>query len=319
MILTPEVLTLFILNAIFAFFAIIAFVLSVKIFLQWDLNATTQRQYILEKQSFLAATIIKYIFVIKVPLFLFFIFTLDKISHVLTGAMCAAGVVDATQYGTYLLILKVINLYIFAYWLMLHRADMKDENQPYTKRKFGLFIAAFFLFMAEVIIEGIMFGAIDVDKMVSCCGSLYSSSATSYVSNIFRIDTEILLFTFYGNFVLMGLFYLLKNRYLFALSNLSFIVSGVITLIAFFGMYIYQLPTHHCPFCFLQNDYYYVGYLIYFLLFIGTFSGIGAGLLPGSNTSRNKSYKISLLFNGLYVLLLSLYPLLFYVKNGVWL
>jgi hypothetical protein len=164
-----------------------------------------------------------------------------------------------------------------------------------------------------------MFSAIDVDKMVSCCGSLYSSSATSYVSNIFRIDTEVLLFVFYGNFVLIGLFYLLKNKYLFALSNLSFIVSGVITLIAFFGMYIYQLPTHHCPFCFLQNDYYYVGYLIYFLLFIGTFSGIGAGLLPASNTSRNIGYKISLLFNGLYVLLLSLYPLFFYIKNGVWL
>jgi hypothetical protein len=319
MILTPEVLTLFILNALFAFFAIIAFVLSVKIFLQWDLSATTQRQYVLEKQSFLTATIIKYIFAIKVPLFLFFIFTLDKISHVLTGAMCAAGVVDATQYGTYLLILKIINLYLFAYWLMLHHVDMKDENQPYTKKKFGLFIAAFFLFMAEVTLEGIMFAAIDVDKMVSCCGSLYSSSANSYVSNIFRIDTAVLLFLFYGNFILISVFYFLKNRYLFALSNFSFIVSGMVTLIAFFGMYIYQLPTHHCPFCFLQKDYYYVGYLIYFLLFVGTFSGIITGFLPTSAASRQKSFKISFMFNGLYVLLLSLYPLLFYIKNGVWL
>jgi hypothetical protein len=319
MMLTPEVLTLFILNAVFAFFAIIAFVLSVKIFLKWDLNSTTQTQYILEKQSFLTATIIKYIFAIKVPLFLFFIFTLDKISNVLTGAMCGAGVVDATPYGTYLLILKIINLYLFAYWLVLHNVDIKDANQPYTRRKFAVFIIAFFLFMAEVILEGVMFSSIDVNKMVSCCGTLYSSSATSYVANIFRIDTTVLLSLFYGNFLLIALFYFLKNKYLFAMSNISFIIIGIITLIAFFGMYIYQLPTHHCPFCFLQKDYFYVGYLIYFLLFVGTFSGVVAGFIPATKIARLKSYKISLLFNLLYVILLSLYPLFFYIKNGVWL
>ena len=129
MILTPEVLAILILNIIFAFFGIIAFILSIKIFLGWDLNSVSQSQYRLEKQSFLTATIIKYIFVIKVPLFLFFIFTLDKISNVLTGAMCAAGVVDATVYGTYLFMLKIMNIYIFAYWLVLHNEDIKRIRQ----------------------------------------------------------------------------------------------------------------------------------------------------------------------------------------------
>ena len=147
MILTPEVLAIMILNVIFAFFGIIAFVLSVKIFLGWNPDSVSQSQYRLEKQSFLTATIIKYIFVVKVPLFLFFIFTLDKISNVLTGAMCAAGVVDATAYGTNLFILKIINLYLFAYWLVLNSEDVKHENQPYTKMKFGIFIVAFFLFI----------------------------------------------------------------------------------------------------------------------------------------------------------------------------
>ncbi|NPA59366.1 MAG: hypothetical protein GXO30_02705, partial [Epsilonproteobacteria bacterium] len=112
MILTPEVLTIFVLNALFAFFALVAFVLSIKIVLKWDLNSVSQSQYKLEKLSYLGSTIIKYIFSIKVPLFLFFAFTLDKISNVLTGAMCASGVVDATVYGTPLFLLKIINLYI---------------------------------------------------------------------------------------------------------------------------------------------------------------------------------------------------------------
>ena len=51
MLLSPDVLTLFIINVIFAFFAIIAFYLSIKIVLKWNPNSTTSLQYTLEKQS----------------------------------------------------------------------------------------------------------------------------------------------------------------------------------------------------------------------------------------------------------------------------
>lgn len=315
MLLTPEVLTLLILNIIFAVFAIVAFVLSVKIFLNWDINSTSKSQYMLEKQSYLSAIIIKYIFAIKVPLFLFFIFTLDKISNVLTGAMCGAGVIDATEYGTYLIVLKIINLYLFAYWLKLNSEDMKEENQPYTKFKFGMFIILFFFFIIEIILEGVMFSAIEIDKMVSCCGSIYSSSATSAISTIFSFETTTLLTIFYGNYLLILLFYFLRNKYLFALSNVIFIVVALITLIVFFGGYIYELPSHHCPFCFLQSDYYYIGYLIYLTLFLGTFYGLIVVFIKKSE----KSYKISILFTSVYVILLTLITIIYYFKNGVWL
>ncbi len=319
MILSPEVLTILILNMIFALFATIAFILSIRIVLKWDINSSSKLQYSLEKQSYLSATIIKYIFAIKVPLFLFFIFTLDKISNVLTGAMCGAGVVDATDYGNYLLVLKVINLYLFAYWIALHNEDVKHENQPYTKMKFSFFIIAFIFFISELILEGVMFSAIDLDEMVSCCGTIYSSSATSYISKIFAIDISLLLSIFYGNFFLIILFFILKRKYLFSIVNISFIVISIITLIVFFGTYIYEMPTHHCTFCYLQSDYYYVGYLIYTLLFVGTFYGISTGFIETSQEKRIKNYKISLLFNSLYVILLSLYVIVFYIKNGVFL
>ena len=319
MILTPEVLTIFVLNALFAFFALVAFVLSIKIVLKWDLNSVSQSQYKLEKLSYLGSTIIKYIFSIKVPLFLFFVFTLDKISNVLTGAMCAAGVVDATVYGTPLFVLKIINLYVFAYWIVLHKEDMKYENQPFVKQKFTLFIVAFFLFMAELILEGVMFSSIEIDKMVSCCGTLYSSSSTSAISSIFSLGDFTLLSIFYGMFFMLFVFYRLKNKYLFAITNVLFIIISLISLIVFFGTYIYELPSHHCPFCFLQGDYYYVGYLIYTLLFLGTFNGVVVGFVPKNELQRVKNYKLSLFFNTLYVILLSYFPIIYYVKNGVWL
>ncbi len=319
MILIPEVLALFILNIVFIIFSLIAFFLSVKIFLKWDSNSHSTLQYTLEKQSYLAATIIKYIFILKVPLFLFFIFTLDNISHIITGAMCGAGVVDATDYGNYLFLLKIINLYLFAYWIALHYEDTKHENRPYIKAKFGLFIVAFLLFFTELILEGIMFTSIDLDEIVSCCGTIYSSASNSYISQLFSMNPILLLALFYGCFALILLFYFLKRPYLFAISNIFFILISIVTLITFFGTYIYELPSHHCPFCFLQSDYNYVGYLLYTLLFTGTFYGIVTGFIPTSNIDKNKNYKKSILFNSSYILLVSFYPAVYYIKNGVWL
>ena len=314
MILTPEILAIFILNSIFLAFGLIAFILSIKIYFGWDLNSNKQKQYKLEKNSYLTATIIKYIFAIKLPLFLFFIFTLDKISTVLTGAMCAAGVVDATEYGMFLFILKIINLYLFGFWLILHKLDISNEHLPYTKLKFGFFILAFLVFLTELVLETIMFATIDPAVMVSCCGTLYSAASSSYISTLFQIEPLVLLGLFYTNFLLLLMFYFYKNSYIYAILNILFLIIAIISLISIFGTYIYELPTHHCPFCFLQKDYYYVGYLIYSTLFAGTFFGLATPFFNKANY-----FKISIFFVVFYTFIVTAYPVVYYIKNGVWL
>lgn len=312
MILSPTILTLLSLDFLFLAFGILAFFLSIKIYRNWNLNSTSNLQYSLEKQSYLAATIIKYIFLLKIPLFLFFIFTLDNISASITGAMCAAGVVDATPYGVYLFIFKIINIYLFGYWLLLHYKDISNVDFPFTKTKFLIFIIAFGFLAIEIALELMMFLAIDVSKIVSCCGTLYSSTSSSYISNIFLLSPTLQLGVFYALFLaLIGSFFF-KNKYLFIVLNFLFLLIAIVTLISFFGTYIYELPTHHCPFCFLQRDYSYVGYFLYTFLFFGTFFGMGVTLFKNG-------FKWSIIFILLYTLLVSYYPVSYYLKNGVWL
>lgn len=312
MILSPEILTIYILDFLFFVFGLIALYLSVKIYLKYDKNSSDPLQYSLERQSYLATTIIKYIFIVKVPLFLFFIFTLDKLSNVLSGAMCGAGVLDATDYGTMLITLKVLNIYLFAFWLVLNTEDVKNEKQPYIKMKFALFIVLFALFLSEILIEFYTFYNFEIDKLVSCCGTLYSSTSDSIVSSLFSIDNNILVSVFYANFALIAFAYVFKSKYVYAISNLIFIIVSIISMIMFFGTYIYELPSHHCPFCYLQSDYYYVGYLIYALLFIGTFNGLIV-------LFKDKFFKLSFISNLLFVLLVSGYVVVYYLKNGVFL
>lgn len=314
MILSPEVLTLLILDFLFIVFATIVFIISLQILKSWDISSTSQYQYTLEKRSFLASTIIKFIFFIKIPLFLFFIFTLDKISNVLTGAMCGAGVLDATDLGNYLIVFKILNIYLFAFWLVLNRSDLENKTQPYTKLKFALFALAYLLLMFEIYLEVDMFFSFEIEKLVSCCGSLYSSSSDSFVSTLFNVPNYILVSIFYINFLLLMVFYSLKNNYLFSLANTLFIISSIFSLIMFFGTYIYQLPSHHCPFCYLQSEYYFVGYVLYATLFLGTFNGLIVIF-----KDKEIYYKISMFFNTLYFVVVSLYVIVYYLRNGVFL
>jgi hypothetical protein len=320
MILTPEIIAILILDIIFLCFSAIAFVLSLSIVFKWNLTLVSALQYQLEKRAILVATIIKYIFVLKLPLFLFFIFTADKISGVITGAMCAAGVVNSIDFGLWLFVFKILNLYIFGFWILLHVEDMKDEKLPFTKLKFSIFLVAFLLLIVEIFYEISFFTSLDVDKIVSCCGTLFSVATTSSISFIFNISNPAIVWAFYLVFTLYLLAYFIKNSHFFILVNIAFFVTSVLSLILFFGTYIYELPTHHCPFCFLQKDYYYVGYVLYITLFSGTFLGISGSILSLLKPQRVKGYyNTSLLFNVLYTLIVTAYPVVFYIRNGVWL
>jgi len=321
MMLSPDVIAILVLDALFLLFGTFAFVLSLGIARHFDAHSFHERQYALEKKALLVATIIQYIFYLKLPLFLFFIFTSDTISNLITGAMCAAGVVNSVDFGLLLFAFKIINLYLFGFWLVLHTLDLKNETLPYTRAKFSLFVLFFFFLVAEIFCDFYFFNALNIDKIVSCCGTLFSATSTSSIRFIFELPHPILLSMFYGTFALHVMLFFRKDALGFLLVNLFFIPLSILALILFFGTYIYELPTHHCPFCFLQKEYHYVGYLIYITLFGGTFFGISASIMSLADKRKTYAsfYRYSFYLTALFVAIISAYPLLYFYRNGVWL
>jgi len=69
----------------------------------------------------------------------------------------------------------------------------------------------------------------------------------------------------------------------------------------------------------LQSDYNYIGYFLYIILFVGTFFGFIIGVIDFKKEEILKRFHISLFYNILYMLIVSYYPLSYYLKNGVWL
>lgn len=320
MTLTPEIIAILMLDGLFLFFSSIAFVLSLKLYWYWDRDATSLLQYRLEKESYLVGLIIKYIFMLKVPLFLFFIYTCDTLSGIITGAMCAAGVVNSVDFGLFLLLFKLLNLYLFGFWLLLHVRDVESELQPYIRQKSLFFGIVFFFFVAEIVLEILFFTSLNISKIVSCCGTLFSASTQSSLSFLFLMENWTIVSFFYASFVLMLVGFMVKNSAVYLFSNLLFLFFAIVSLILFFSTYVYELPTHHCPFCLLQSDYYGVGYFLYATLFLGTFYGI-CGVVISTLTKGFilRAMRLSIFFNSVYVLIVSAYVVVYFLKNGVWL
>jgi hypothetical protein len=319
MLITPEIIGLSIVDTLLLLFATVAFVVSISIVKNYDRDATTGLQYSLEKQSYLVSVIIKYMLAVKVVLFLFYIFALDKISFAIPGAMCAAGVVNADPLTTPLLFLKIINLYLSLFWIVLDREDMKDEKEPYHTLKFRFFLLLYLLIVIEIFIELYTLLGIDVNSVVDCCGAIFSDKSGSYIALFLNMPSSLIVTLFYGLYALLLFAKVIQNRYLFSFLNLLFLIIAIVSLIAFFGTYIYELPSHHCPFCLLQQDYNFIGYFLYIALFLGTFNGLVVGFVAFKQEELQQRYVKSLVYNLLYLLVVSYFPLLYYLQNGVWL
>ena len=113
----------------------IALVVSIKVLVKWDFDSFTPFQFALERQAYLVSTIILFVFLMKFVLVVYFIFSIDTLSLLLPGAMCAAGVIKANVYGSYLLILKLLILFLLTLWFYIHFYDMHTKNHQLFKQK----------------------------------------------------------------------------------------------------------------------------------------------------------------------------------------
>lgn len=81
--------------------------------------------------------------------------------------------------------------------------------------------------------------------------------------------------------MLIGVYFYLRGKggYLYSVLTLAMFGVSLASIISFISVYIYELPTHHCPFCIVMEEYGYIGYLLYLPLFAAAVTGTGIGVL----------------------------------------
>jgi len=313
-LLSPEVgITLFI--DIFLFLLLsVAFYQSIILLKSYSPEAVSANQYKLEKKSYLLITIISVSIIIKFLLLPFFVHTLDVLSSIVPGAMCGAGVIQANEFGEMALVIKIIVVMLSLLWITLNSYDEKTLSQPYFKSKLYFFIFIYILIVLELFLEVNFFTNISTESPVLCCSAIYVDDANKNPLP-FNLSMINLLVLFYSLYILILFVAYFKKRYFLVPLSLLFVYISYYVIVYFLGTYIYELPTHKCPFCMLQSDYYFIGYAIFSSLFMATFYALSASIF----TFKESHYKVALVVYTIFIILSSYSFILYILKNGTYL
>ena len=288
----------------------IAFINTLYILKRYKRDSATELQYSLEKKSYLILSIIQISLIIKIILLPFFTYTLDKLSNIIPGAMCGAGVVSANTYGEPLIVLKIFLIITTMLWLTLNREDLHTKESRYFKHKMWFFIIIYIFILLEMLLELLFYTNLSTVNPVSCCSTLYTSTQDSNPLP-FNISILQLISSFYLIYLALVLSAYYKKRFLFLSLCILFTYISYLSLVYFFSTYIYQLPTHKCPYCLLQSDYYYIGYFIYSSYILALFTSMSAVIY----TFTPKSFNISILFYSLFLFFVSINYILYLIIN----
>lgn len=317
-------MSIFLLNdiVVFLFIEVILLLLMsvsefsvIKVLRYWDFSASTTLQYALEKRNYLVNTIIYFTVVVKIVMFIFFIKSLDELAPLVPGAMCATGVIGANSYGNPLLLFKILLLFLLGIWIIINKLDLKAKKFPYLREKYYLFSFIYVLIIMEFILEIVYFINIPLDVPVFCCSSVFK------LDNLpFGLDTKKLLIIFYALYAFIVVVSIRKQIVVNFFLNILFLFVSYYCVTYFFGTYVYEMPNHKCPYCMLQKEYYYVGYFIWFSLFLGVFFGITPYITYSLILKKYVHlFKYAIVFNTIFVLLCTYFVAIYYYKNGVFL
>ncbi len=287
MILRPATLSLILIALLTSGLVVYAGYYAVKIYENWDPASGSEQQLGLERRTYLISTIMSYLLSLELISLFLFIYTADNLHTQCTGAMCAAGTLAVNPYGYPALLFKVVNFILGGVWLILNYTDNKGYDYPLIRTKFAFLTLMAPLLVLESIVVILYFSGIKTDVITSCCGSLFSNEAHTFSGDLASMPHKPMQITFFISMAITafsGMIFYTWNRlgYLFSISSAITFLISVASIISFICLYIYELPSHHCPFCLLQKEYNYVGYIMYAFLFTGAVTGIGVGVLMPS-------------------------------------
>jgi hypothetical protein len=284
MIFHPTILALYTASLLVGFMIFYAAPQAFQILRHWDLKSGSELQLSLERKTYLISTLLAYAFGFELLSFFLYIFTADQLHSFFVGAMCAAGSLYVNAYGYPTLIIKLVNFLLVGLWLILNFVDNRGEDYPLIKKKYGFFLALVPLMLLETALQANYFLRLRPDVITSCCGTLFSTENSVLPSLTNSVPQYPARSVFYAVMTLTigtGGYAYLKNRAAVFFSGLSVAALwvSVVSIFSFISLYIYELPTHSCPFCLLQKEYHFIGYPLYLTLLGGTITGVGSGVL----------------------------------------
>ena len=255
-----------------------------RIIRTWDIGSGSEHQLELERRTYLVSTVMSYVLGFQILSLFLFIYTADTLSPLFVGAMCAAGSLNVNAYGYPTLILKIVNCLFAGLWLIINATDNKAHDYPLIRLKYCLLLLIAPILIIETMTQGAYLLSLKPNIITSCCAVLFGTDSGTVMADLLALPRSLAQTAFFASAPLtmalgLSVYLRAKGAVLFAVASLLHFVISIVALISFISIYIYELPTHHCPFCILHREYGYVGYPMYAAMLASAVFGIGTGVI----------------------------------------
>jgi len=257
----------------------------------WDLQSGSERQLRLERRTVLVSLLVRVALALQLLLLFLLVFTADALAPQFTGAMCAAGSLRAAPYGYPALLTGLLAAFLSGLWLVLDHADGLGHDHPLLRVKYAALLPLAPLVLGQAALLALFLGGLKPEVVTSCCGSLFGEAGRGLgadLAGLPRGPVSAALVGAVGAAILSALLVRRTARgappsavdaWSLAASAAAALPIGLAAVVSVLSPYLYELPTHHCPFCLLQAEYHFVGYPLYGSLLGGAVAGVAVGLL----------------------------------------
>jgi uncharacterized membrane protein len=278
MFLNTWSLALSVCSAAVLFLVIMATRTAVRVLRYWDPESDDSRQIRLENEIWLTSTLLQYTLFFQIFSLVLFILAADNFCKVIVGAMCATGSLLANPFGVPALLVKIVAVFFYGMWIVLHKIDIRSPDYPLVRLKYWYFISLLPLIFLDITLQSLYLAGLSPDIITSCCGVVFDTSGGQGNRLMPSFDQPTTLLLFYGTASLLFVLGLVarSQKKFFLYMPLSggatfFLFIAVVAITNVFSSYIYAMPYHHCPFCILKGEYFGIGYFLYASLFLAVF------------------------------------------------
>ncbi len=284
MILDPSVMAL-LLSATLVMLALAAAApFALRLLRHWNPASGHAAQLRMEKRTHLVSTVMRLVLLLQLLSLPFFVHNADRMSVLFTGAMCALGTLNVNIYGIPAFLLQMAVFFGAGLWLVVNAADNAGRDYPFTRLKYAILLALTPVALAAGVMQWLHFLGLDPNVITSCCSQLFTPRGAGPRAGLSSLEPGLALALMFGGLALLAPLGLaaLRHRRLAVLHGVAsalFLVVAITAIIAAVAPYIYEAPTHHCPFCILKPQYDHIGYFLYAPLFGATLLALGVGVL----------------------------------------
>lgn len=270
---------------------------AIRILRHWQLGSGSALQRTLERQTDLTAAGFVWVLCYEMLSLFLFVRTADRLHPLLIGAMCAAGSLNANRFGYPALLAKLGAALLSGLWIILHQADQDTPEYPLLKCKYQLALVLSFLILTESGLTAAYFAHLSPDLVTYCCSVQFGAGGWRDAGPLLSLPPSV-----HGGLLFGGGLIVLaagiaavrtgKGYGVYACLNALYASLALVALVAFVSPYIYEMPTHRCPFCMLQPEYGFAGYGLYALLFSAAVPGLGSAIIRPARPSGDYAKRL---------------------------